>query len=115
MPKELDDCKTAIISSDLFVVGGYLQNSEFYNSIRKFCNKTKTWSCRTQLNLNTNYFYICSFKNNFYVVCETGTCHVNNLKSDEWNQKAAAKEVRHSAASKVKFLLLGALTTIMVN
>ena len=46
MSEDLYHCKTAVINADLFVFGGYLQNGEYVNCVRKFCNKTKTWSCK---------------------------------------------------------------------
>ena len=84
MPNELYCCKTAIVNSDLFVLGGYSQNGEFNKSIIKLCNKTKTWSSKVQLLLNHNYFCVCSFKKNLYLIYGTGKCFVYNLKNDKW-------------------------------
>ena len=68
LPKRLYNCKTAVINSDLFVVGGFLQNYTYDNSVKKLCNNTKTWFYKTQLYVDNNYerCSICSFKQNLY-------------------------------------------------
>ena len=42
MPYARSKRKTAVINSELFVLGGYSQNNPYDKSVRKFCNKTKT-------------------------------------------------------------------------
>ena len=59
MTYERSRCKTAIINSELFVLGGCLKNNKFDKSIRKFRIKNKTWSWKTQTCLNDNKF-VCA-------------------------------------------------------
>ena len=73
------ECKTVVISSELIVLGGYSQNNPYDKSVRKFCNRTKTWSFKTQLLLD-NSFCVCSFKKNLYVFYGLGICCYYNLK-----------------------------------
>ena len=49
MPNSLIHCKTAVVNSELFILGGYSQNKKLNKLIMKFCNKNKTWL------LNRNY------------------------------------------------------------
>ena len=65
VPEALYHRKTAVINSDLFVFGGYLQNGEYDNCVRKFCNKTKTWNCKWQSNIDFGTYIICSFKTKY--------------------------------------------------
>ena len=65
MPNELEDCKTAVVNSDLFILGGFSKNHESNNSIRKFCSKTKTWSLKANLHLDHEQFCVCSFKKKY--------------------------------------------------
>ena len=58
MPEALYDCRTVVINSDLFVFGGYFQNCEYDSCVRKFCNKTKTWTCKKQTDIAYNNFII---------------------------------------------------------
>ena len=101
MPKELYFCKTAVVNSNLFVLGGFSKGLKFNKSIIKFCNKTKTWSSKAQLSLNDNYFCVCSFKNNLNLINKTGHGFVYNLKADKSFQLADTKEERYFAACTV--------------
>ena len=93
MPNKLRDCKSAVVNSDLFILGGYSKFGVrgFNKSILKFCNKTKTWSSKAQLPLDDDLFCVCSFKENLYVIYKTGQCFVYSLKSDKWFQLANKK------------------------
>ena len=56
-------CKTAVIDSDIFVIGGnkkYNWNPVSY--IEMFSYETKTWYYKTQLRDERNRFCVCSFK-----------------------------------------------------
>ena len=115
MPKELYYCKTAVVNSDLFVLGGFSQNEKLSNSLFKFCNKTKTWSFKTQLRLDENFFWVCSFKKNLYVVYETGKLFVYNLKNENWFQLGDTKDKRFGSACTVfegKIVLCGGITNL---
>ena len=56
MPYACSEYKTAVINLELFVLRGYSQNNSYDKSVRKFCNKPKTWFCETQLLLDTTVF-----------------------------------------------------------
>ena len=94
------DCKAVITNSELFIFGGYLINDKYDTSIRKFCIKNKTWSCKTQLYLNDNKFCLCSFKKNLYVVNGT-SFFLYNSKNDQRTQKAKMHQTRYYAACTV--------------
>ena len=72
IPNELEMSESAVVNSELFIFGGYLQNEKFDKHNIKFCNKTKTWSSKAQLPLKDNCFCVCSFKKNLYVIYKTG-------------------------------------------
>ena len=44
MPNPRKFCKTVVINSDLFVLGGKCENSKNNDTLIRYCNKTKTWS-----------------------------------------------------------------------
>ena len=76
MPKELHNFKTAVISSDLYVVGRFSPAGYYDSYVRKFCNKTKTWSCKTKLTLNQRCLCVCFFEkqlicnlSKLYILC----------------------------------------------
>ena len=100
MPYARKICKTAVINSELFVLGGYTKNYTYDKSFRKFCIKNKTWSLKTQQYLNDNRFCLCSFKKNLYIVNET-SFFLYNLKNDQWTQKAKMNQTRNYAACTV--------------
>ena len=101
IPKALKKCKTAVINSNLFVLGEYSNRSTYNKSVRKLFLKNKTWSSKAQLCLNKNPFCICSFKKNLYVIDATGRFFVYNLKNDKWIQKNKTKQRRGYAACTV--------------
>ena len=101
MPEALNDCKTAVINSDLFVFGGYFQNGEYDSCVRKFCNKTKTWSCKTQTDIKFNFFIICSFKQNICVIRHNGSCFVYNFRTYKLSQIAIMNIGRYYPACTV--------------
>ena len=47
IPNACHDSKTFVVNSDLLVFDGYGTNYEYKSCVRKFCNKTKTWSNKT--------------------------------------------------------------------
>ena len=94
-------CKTAVVNSDLFVLGGFSQEDKFNKPILKFFNKNKTLSFKAQLRLDDNHFCVCSFKKNLYVIHVTGKCFVYNFQSDKWFQLADTEEYRYNAACTV--------------
>ena len=100
LPYALSKCKTALINSKLFVLGGYSKNNTYDKSIKKFCIKNKTWSCKTQLYLNGNEFCLCSFKKNLYVLDGT-SFFLYNSKNDKWTQRAEINQTRCYAACTV--------------
>ena len=101
IPKALKKCKTAVINSNLFVLGEYSNRSTYNKSVRKLFLKNKTWSSKAQLCLNKNPFCICSFKKNLYVIDAAGRFFVYNLKNDKWIQKNKTKQRRGYAACTV--------------
>ena len=80
MPKAFYDCKIAVINSDLFVFGGCIQNGECTRFVRKFCNKTKLWSCKPQPGIRYRVCSIRTFKQNFYVLGNEGPSFVYIMK-----------------------------------
>ena len=68
MLEDLYECQTAVIKSYLFVFGGCLQSGKYDNWIKKFCNKTKTCSCKTLPYICHNNIIMCSFEQNNYFI-----------------------------------------------
>ena len=109
MPNPRKYCKTVEINLNLFAFVGYQENSKNNNTLIMYCNKTKTWSSKVQLRLDDNYFCVCSFKKNLYVIHETGKCFIYNPKSDKRFQLAEQEKKvfqQRVQFSKVKLLLL---------
>ena len=88
-------CETAVISSDIFVVGGSLSNNvKVTYSVEIWSEKSKTWCYKTQLPDKRRSFRICSFKQNLYIIggCGVGcketlsSCLVYNIKNAKWSQ-----------------------------
>ena len=100
MPKKLYFCKTAVVNSGLFVLGGLNHNEKFDKSVVKFSKKTKTWSSKVQLILDDNSLCccVCSFQKKLYVFQEPGQCFVYNMKKDKWTEIADIIEYRYNAA-----------------
>ena len=118
MPNNLRDCKTAVINSDLFILGGFSEYRKLNNLILKFCNKTKTWSSKVQSRIYNNYFCMCSFKKNLYVINETRQCFVYNLKRYKWTKLADTKEDKPLVACTVfegKIVISGSSITKSVE
>ena len=59
------DCETAVVNSDLFILGGFWHTITYDKTIRKFCNKSKTWSHKKQSYQDNNIFCLSSFKKNY--------------------------------------------------
>ena len=105
-----NECKTVVIGSDIFVVGGYMNSySKHLSSIEMFSDKTKTWCQKTQLPDESKLFCICSFKQNLYIIGGWGvgcnkplsSCLVYNIKNDKWSQIADMNDKREYAACTV--------------
>ena len=101
MPEALNDCKTAVINSDLFVFGEFTENGEYDSCVQKFCNKTKTWSYKTQTDINFSNFIVCSFKQNIYVIRYDRSCFVYNFDTNKLIQVANMIECRRYSACTV--------------
>ena len=61
-------CKITVISSDIIAVGGCNNANRRLFSVARFQNNKKTWFHKTELTDKREYFSICSFKQNFYVI-----------------------------------------------
>ena len=86
MPKARCDCKTVVINSELFVLGGYYGNNDLNDNDIKFCNKSRIGSSTKQINLDKEHFSACSFINNLYLACKTGNFFVYNFENNKWTQ-----------------------------
>ena len=65
------NCETAVVNSDIFVVGGHVGSSstkeyKAISSVEMFSNRNKTWCHKTQLPDNRRQCAISSFKQNIY-------------------------------------------------
>ena len=104
LPSMLDaryNCKTAVIGSDILVVGGYYTEDNTQRSLYSvdvFKTNRKSWVYKTELFDKREKFCICSFKQNLYIVggmksphnrklgIETfKSCFVYNIKYDKWS------------------------------
>ena len=113
MPEELSDCKTAVLNSDLFVFGRYKQYGEYDTCVRKFCSKTKTWTCKLLSEIEYNDYIVCSFKQNIYVIRHTSSCFVYNFETNKLSPLADMIERRYDSACSVyegKIVVTGGLS-----
>ena len=101
MAEAIYDCKTAIIFSNLFVLGGINQYADTTTYVRKFCSKTKTWSCKAKTDINFNNFIVCSFMQNIYVIRYDGSCFLYNFEANKLIRIAFMKELRYYASCTV--------------
>ena len=76
-----------------------MRHDEFNNYVKMFCNKTKTWSCIRQLDIDYMSCSICSFKQNIYLISNYGSCYVYNFKTNKLNRKADMEERFDSACT----------------
>ena len=101
MPKARCDCKTVVINSELFVLGGYYGNNDLNDNDIKFCNKSRIGSSTKQINLDKEHFSACSFINNLYLACKTGNFFVYNFKNNYCTELSNMNETRYNAACTV--------------
>ena len=121
------ECKTAVIGSDIFVVGGYKTNSYNYlSSVEMYSKENNAWCYKTQLPDKRINFCICSFKQYLYIIGGWGfgcnkilsTCLVYNIKHDKWSQIADMNDKRELAACTVfegKIVVSGGLKSKSVE
>ena len=97
------ECKTVVVNSDIFAVGGYMNSPRKYLfSIEVFSAKNKTWCHETKIPDKREAFSICSLKQSLYVIGGWGvdcnktlsSCLVYNTKSDKWSQTADLNDER---------------------
>ena len=62
------ECKTAVINSDIFAVGGYSDCYKDLFTIEKFSKSKNTWCSLGKLCDKRIEFCICSFKQNLYII-----------------------------------------------
>ena len=113
-PSMLDaryDCKTAVINSDILVVGGYaVTNYSGFNSVEIYKNNQKSWDYIDEpydevSDFERQEFCICSFKQNLYILgglksCDDigsklevlKSCFVYNMKFNSWSPIAEMNE-----------------------
>ena len=121
-------CKTAVINSDILVVGGYAVSTYnglfFHNyseheysldSVEIYKNNRKSWDYIDEpfdevSDFERKEFCICSFKQDLYILggltsrgsyyeCEVlKSCFVYNMKSDSWSPIADINEEKRNAA-----------------
>ena len=100
-------CKTAVINSDILVVGGFNYTGKRLYSVKNFQKKIKSWIHKTELSDKRKYFCICSFKQNLYIVGgeksrqSTKSCFVYHMKCNRWRQIADMNVNRENAACTV--------------
>ena len=112
-------CKTAIINSDIVVVGGFNNGRNLY-SVELFNNNIKTWFFKTEFSEKRTNFSICTFKQNLYIIGgiyeyyeRQKSCLAYDMKRDRWSQIADMNEKRYLAACTVyegKIVVSGGLS-----
>ena len=101
------DCKTAVINSDIVVIGGYNEADNNMYSVEILGNNTKSWFHKTELTDKRENFCICCFKQNLYLIGGNNngqrlkSCFIYNMKHDTWSQIADVNEQRDNAACTV--------------
>ena len=93
-------CETAVISSDVVVVGGCNNDDRRLYSVEIFDSNKKSWFYKTELSDKRTGFCIYSFKQNLYIIGGANnndqslkSCFVYNMKCDIWSQIADINEV----------------------
>ena len=61
-------CETAVINSDIVVVGGYNNDDKNLFSVELFKRNQNKWFHKTELSDKKEYFCVCSFKQNLYII-----------------------------------------------
>ena len=99
-------CKTAVVSSDIFVAGGYSSKRAIKSikSIEMFSHKNKVWKNIDLLSIDPDYFCVCSFNKKLYIIGSgiiedvvqkyTCCCRVYDVKTDKWSQIACTNAFR---------------------
>lgn len=98
------ECKTAVVNSYIVVVGGYKNAHKNSCSVELLKSNKNHWIYKTELPDKGEYFFICSFKQNLYIIGGRNnngrilkSCFVYNMKCDIWNQIADMHEQRELA------------------
>lgn len=101
------DCKTAVINSDILVVGGYNTAERILYSVEIVQNNRKSWCYKTKLSDTRNEFSVCTFKQNLYIIGgryehfqKLKSCLAYDVKCDRWSQIANMNEkIKHAACT----------------
>ena len=87
-------CKTAVVNSDIFVVGGFNNANTKLYSAELYENNKKSWSYKAELPDKRTGFRICSFKQNVYITGGIDTnddqlksCFVYDMKCNSFGLK----------------------------
>ena len=101
MPNASHDSKIFLVNSYLYVFDEYRQNGEFKSCVRKYCNKTKTWSSKTNSHIDYLNCSICSFKQTLYELRFNGSCFAHNYHENNRNELARMNTSRISPTCAV--------------
>ena len=104
-------CETAVINSDIVVVGGRTNSGSYLHSIELFSSKNRIWCKKSDLLDNRLNFCVSSFKQNLFIiggeihrnnyVKYLRSCLVYNMKCDQWSLIADMNKERSGAACTV--------------
>ena len=104
------NCETAVINSDIFVVGGYTSELDYdYNyliSVVRYSKENNDWCYKKQFLDKRSKFCVCSFKQNLYIsggwnyefYISLSSCFVFNVKVEKWSKTVDMNKKRDCAA-----------------
>ena len=101
IPNASHDSKIFLVNSYLYVFDEYRQNGEFKSCVRKYCNKTKTWSSKTNSHIDYLNCSICSFKQTLYELRFNGSCFAHNYHENKRKELARMNTSRISPTCTV--------------
>ena len=94
---------SATINNEVYVFGGFGNNTNQVMSVEKYSAKTNSWETIAEMCDDRMYFCACSFMENVYIIggMRRNSCFEFNTKNRTWNEVASMNARRWSTSCAV--------------
>ena len=100
--------ETAVIGSDIYVLGGCKKYYDWTSSFEMYFSETKQWKSLTSFLDETIHYSVCSFMKRIYAVGGyikksryTSSCYKYEIKDNKWYQVESLQTERSNSACTV--------------
>ena len=117
MKTKRSSSKTAVVGSDIYVLGGYVGNVNWTSSFEVYSARSKHWKKLEPIHEKLKYYCACSFMKSIYVIGGSGNkkdCYKFETTKNKWSKISELRKQRFSPSCTVfdgKIIVTGGFNT----